>query len=306
MSGLLECIFGLAAAAVILPVEGAIAVTSWAAEQKEIAANAEKEEKLRREEKAKALIEENERLEEEANRRAIESQKRIAEAKQQQMLEYEIMKLEEEEKRKEEECKKRDELIKERLRREKEEEEKRIADFDANFDSIVEGLIEKREQEIVVEKFEEVLEEMGYDLIAKNESKDDSGEVEATSEMYSFSDGVGLQVIEYDGQVSLEVVGIGTVDRAASEDEKEYIKENMHKLCKKFPEIEERLAKKGVIRRGTLYLEQPEDLSARVQNMSIYDETSEIKTLSETMKKKGNSDGTEESVSLHKVQHKNS
>lgn len=176
----------------------------------------------------------------------------------------------------------------ERKRREQKQREDCAAEFnaaeEAEFQRLLEQQMKRREQEIIAEAIDETLEEMGYELVASMTPKVQTEEP-FKAQVFSFADGVGIQVMEANGQVSMEVVGLGTNNRFPTAQEAEYLTNQMEDFCGAYKELEEKLAKKGVIRAASIRRHKPDKKFARILNMSTFEQKKDVKTLQTVMKK---------------------
>lgn len=207
----------------------------------------------------------------------------------------------EEQRRREEMERLRLELEKERRREEerkrKQEEERRQKELrkaeneafnkqeEEAFEALLQKMYHKREQQIVAEAIEETMEEMGYDLIAVHASSENA-DVDVSAQVYSFSNGTGIQVMEHGGQVSLEVVGIGTNNRLPDEEERLYLEGQMTDFCEAYEELEERLEKKGIIKSQMIFHKKPDKKYARILNISVLEQKKQVETLQSILKQK--------------------
>lgn len=143
-----------------------------------------------------------------------------------------------------------------------------------------------KEEEYIAETIDEVMKEMGYSLIGKREvAKKRSGK-RFRDELYTFKEGTGVN-IRYDdnGQISMELGGIDTVDRIPNDSEKTKICGDMVEFCGKFNEFEKRLAAKGVVCKGRIKHYPPSEEFATIVNVSDYDSTSSFSTLQTNTRK---------------------
>jgi len=228
-----------------------------------------------------------ERKREEMRRLREEAKKRIKE---------EIRKKEEERRKKEEERKKREEEAKrqaeeERRREEKEREERAAfcdelnAEVEAQIAQLTEFLYKKREQEIIAETIGEAMEELGYDLIASTGAAAED-EVPVQAQVFSFSDGVGIQMIENGERISMEVVGIGTNNRRPTEEEAAYLEHQMEEFCNAYEKLDEVLKAKGIVKAATIRRLPPDKKYARILNMEQFTSSpnEKVSTLQTVMK----------------------
>lgn len=147
-----------------------------------------------------------------------------------------------------------------------------------------EKLLKKREQEIIAQAIEEAMVELGYDLIAAVEPKvEEENPVQA--QLFSFADGVGVQVIENGERISMEVVGLGTNNRRPTEAEGEYLENQMADFCDAYTKLEEKLKEKGIVKSNTIHHLPPNKKYARILNMENFEQKKEVTTLQTIMKK---------------------
>ncbi len=201
--------------------------------------------------------------------------------------------------------------LREELQRKRKEEEqqrkleKRNREFNASveteYEALFEELFEKREQHIIAKAIDEAMEEMGYHLIASMTPKDDEEEP-ISAQIYGFSDGTGIQIMEANGQVSLEVVGLGTNDRIPTEKESEYLEQQMSTFCLAYNDLESKLNKKGIERKSVIYHQKPNKQFSRILNVLNFDQIQEIKTLQQYFMKKDVVNNEPDVLLLQKVQ----
>lgn len=220
---------------------------------------------------------EEERRRREEERRRLEEERRKAEEKRLRLAAEERRRREEERRRQEEE----------RLRRIKARAdfaEEQNADVEARFQAYLEEMYQKKEQEIVAKAIDEALEEMGYEMVASMTPKV-ATDKHVQAHVYEFDEGVGIQVLEANGQVSMEVVGIGTNNRFPTEREKEYLEGQMERFCDAYDTLNEKLAAKGIVKAAEVRHNRPDKQFARILNVSSFEAQREVETLQNVMKK---------------------
>lgn len=175
-------------------------------------------------------------------------------------------------------------------RREKEAKERREreeynisynADLEKRVAELREKMFKKREQEIIAEAIDEAMEEMGYDLIA---STDRECEAPVQAQVFSFSEGVGVQVIENAGRISMEIVGIGTNNRKPTESESAYLETKMVDFCQSYQILEQKLRQKGIVKAEKIHHFPPDKKYARILNVDNFAQKKEATTLQMHMK----------------------
>lgn len=188
--------------------------------------------------------------------------------------------------------------IEEQLRQERERES--IAyntRMNEEWEVFLESLYECCEREIIAEAMDEAMEELGYDLIATLEPK---GEVDVPirAQVFSFSEGVGIQVVENEGRISMEVVGLGTNNRKPTEGESEYLEEKMEEFCNSFELLEKKLQEKGIVKSTVIHRLPPSKKYARILNLENFFAQEEVETLQMRMEKERKKKEMKENASL--------
>lgn len=148
-----------------------------------------------------------------------------------------------------------------------------------------EELLKKREQEIIAEAIDEAMEELGYDLIASKATEKDEA-VYVQAQVFSFTDGVGVQVVETEDRISMEIVGIGTNNRRPTEHECAYLESKMGDFCDTYEKLEEKLKEKGIVKANTIHRLPPDKKYARILNVENFENKKETTTLQTVIKKK--------------------
>lgn len=136
---------------------------------------------------------------------------------------------------------------------------------------IEEHLLEDREQEYIAACLDEVMIEMGYDLIGSRTVTKKSGKW-FRSELYTFCEGTAVNVTySSDGQIAMELGGLDHEDRLPAEEEVDVLVEDMESFCADFEEIERRLAAKGIIPGTRIAMSPPKAEYAAIINAEDYD-----------------------------------
>ena len=118
---------------------------------------------------------------------------------------------------------------------------------------------------------DEVMSEMGYDVIGHREVTKKSGK-HFKSELFSYSDGTAVNVTMTDGgHIAMELCGLDDVDRTPDLDESNRLCEHMENFCEDFGEIERRLAQRGVIVRSRIQRLPPSVEYAQILNVNDYE-----------------------------------
>lgn len=153
-----------------------------------------------------------------------------------------------------------------------------IADLKAEISKLEAEALENSEQEYIAETIDEVMKEMGYDLIGSREVTKKSGK-RFRDELYTFSEGTAVN-IRYDnqGKIAMELGGIDSADRLPSSSEASRLEDEMVAFCDKFTEFEKRLAAKGIVCKNRVSHLPPKAEYAQIINTSDYDMKTEVET----------------------------
>lgn len=132
------------------------------------------------------------------------------------------------------------------------------------------ALVKQQEQEYIDECVNEVMTEMGYDLIGERVVKKRSGK-KFRNELFTFNEGTAVNVTySSDGQISMELGGISREDRVPNPEECEMLTQDMESFCSEFKEFEKRLRAKGVVVNNRIALSPPSAEYAAIINVSDY------------------------------------
>lgn len=117
---------------------------------------------------------------------------------------------------------------------------------------------------------DEVMSDMGYDVIGSREVMKKSGR-HFKNELFSYADGTAVNVtLADDGSVAMELCGLDEVDRTPEFSESEKLCEHMEAFCEDFDEIERRLAEKGVVLSHRIQRLPPSAEYAQILNVRDY------------------------------------
>lgn len=143
--------------------------------------------------------------------------------------------------------------------------------IDAEIKRIEQQLIKQREQEYIHESVDEVLSDMGYELIGSREVRKKSGK-QFRNELYTFNEGTAVNVTySSDGQISMELGGLAREDRIPSQEESKMLVKDMESFCSEFSEFEKRMLAKGIVVGNRIALSLPTADYAAIINLSDYD-----------------------------------
>ena len=153
---------------------------------------------------------------------------------------------------------------KDRIFAEKEELEVAIAELEA-------ALIKQQEQSYISDCVDEVMADMGYDLIGHREVRKRSGK-RFKNELYQFGEGTAVNVTySPEGQISMELGGIAREDRIPSEEETSVLTQDMETFCSEFAEFERKMKERGVIVGNRVAMMPPTAEYAAIINVSDYE-----------------------------------
>ena len=132
------------------------------------------------------------------------------------------------------------------------------------------------EKSYISKCLDEVMSDMGYDVIGRREVTKKSGK-HFKNELFSYEDGTAVNVtLSDDGHIAMELCGLDDTDRLPEADESEKLCEQMESFCEDFGEIERRLAEKGVILRNRIQRLPPSVEYAQILNVSDYKITGDV------------------------------
>lgn len=143
---------------------------------------------------------------------------------------------------------------------------------------------EAEEQAYISQCIDEVMLEMGYNLIGSREVTKKSGK-HFRNELYLFDEGTAVNVTKSDdGQITMELGGLDNADRIPTASESHQLCENMCEFCEDYEEIEKRLAKKG-IKTKRISILPPEEQYAQIINVEDYNMKEDVEHFEATQKR---------------------
>ncbi len=149
--------------------------------------------------------------------------------------------------------------------------ESAITELTEEVEKLEVSLIRQIEQEHIQESVDEVLEEMGYELIGSRTVRKKSGK-QFRSELYTFNEGTAVNVTySSDGQISMELGGLAREDRIPTEEETQVLTQDMESFCGEFAEFERRMRERGIIVGKRIVLSPPTAEYAAIINVTDYD-----------------------------------
>ena len=130
--------------------------------------------------------------------------------------------------------------------------------------------IQAEEQAYISNAIDEVMMEIGYQLIGNRSVTKKNGR-RFRSELYTFSEGTAVNITHSsNGQIAMELAGIDTTDRQPTDAESNLLCTEMENFCVAFSEFEKRLAEKGVISKHISLL-PPTSEYAQIININDYE-----------------------------------
>lgn len=127
------------------------------------------------------------------------------------------------------------------------------------------------EQTYISWSVDEVMAEMGYEVIGHRQVRKKSGK-KFHSKLLTYEDGTVINVTESsNGQITMEIGGTDGKDRLPDANERVALRKTMESFCSDFHEIEERLSARGVILNTRLSMAPPEEAYAQIINLNDYE-----------------------------------
>lgn len=150
-----------------------------------------------------------------------------------------------------------------------------IAILDAKIKETDEIIRHRDEQAYISQCVDEAMQEMGYTVAGNREVVRRNGK-RFRNELYLFDEGTAVNVTySSDGQITMELGGIGTDDRLPTDAESASLASDMRNFCDDYYEIERRLRKKGIVTRRISIL-PPQEQYAQIINVSDYNLSAEV------------------------------
>lgn len=162
-----------------------------------------------------------------------------------------------------------------------------LDNLQAEIKRLEEIALEQRKEAYIRNAIAEVMEEMGYEILASKDITKKSGK-QIKKSIFKYGEGSGIQVIDDNGSITMEVVGFNRGnDRLASDEETDFLLDEQKDFCNSFAIMEEKLKKKGVNRVPIMHM-QPAKEHAKLINLDNYNSNKENITLvnERTAKKK--------------------
>lgn len=150
--------------------------------------------------------------------------------------------------------------------------EEAFTEMEKEIERLEMAIVRMQEQDYVSECVDQVMTEMGYDLIGSREVVKKKTGKRFRNELFTFNEGTAVNVTySSEGQISMELGGIAREDRIPSQEETEILTQDMQTFCGEFAEFERRLKDKGVVINRRIALSPPSAEYAAIINVSDYD-----------------------------------
>ena len=150
-----------------------------------------------------------------------------------------------------------------------------IAILDTKIKETEEILQHQDEQAYISKCVDEAMQEMGYSVAGSREVVRRNGK-RFRNELYLFDEGTAVNVTySSDGQITMELGGIGMDDRLPTEAESASLASDMRTFCDDYYEIERRLLKKGIVTERISIL-PPDAQYAQIINVSDYNLSTDV------------------------------
>lgn len=147
--------------------------------------------------------------------------------------------------------------------------------LDAKIKETEDVIRQQEEQAYISQCLDEAMQEMGYTVAGNREVVRRNGK-RFRNELYLFDEGTAVNVTySSDGQITMELGGIGMDDRLPTEAESASLTSDMRTFCDDYYEIEQRLRKKGVVTKRISIL-PPEAQYAQIINVSDYNLSADV------------------------------
>ena len=157
--------------------------------------------------------------------------------------------------------------------------------------------LKTKEEAYICQCIDEAMAEMNYSVIGSRNVTKKNGK-KFRNVLYMFDEGTAVNVTySSDGQISMELGGIGDEDRMPTDAESASLEEDMRSFCDDYYEIEKKLKAKGIEPRHISHL-PPEAQFAQIINVSDYEMTEDVSQY-EAKKSKRRQGGTA-GATLHK------
>ena len=158
-----------------------------------------------------------------------------------------------------------------------------ITFYQAKTLELQELLLKRRTREAVMRTVDQVMAEMGYELVASRDVVKKSGK-QYRDELYVYGEGTAISVVHTsDGQLTMELGGMDYGDRTPTEEEARGMAQQMVSFCVDFEAITEELKRRGLDLK-TVTLLPADERYATIINLEDYEVRGKVETISEAKK----------------------
>lgn len=162
-----------------------------------------------------------------------------------------------------------------------------ISELKSMIKELEEQMAYKNEQAYISDCLDEAMQEMGYQMVGTRSVTKKSGRT-FKNELYLFDEGAVVNVTySGEGQITMELGGVDTEDRIATENECRNLADDMRAFCDDYYEIERRLRKKGIVTKKISIL-PPDEEYAQIINVSDYNVLTTLEKYEEHRDRKQN------------------
>lgn len=155
--------------------------------------------------------------------------------------------------------------------------------YKSKTEELQEILLKRRTREMVMKTVDEVMEEMGYDLLATRDVVKKSGK-QYHDELFVYNEGTAISVVQSsEGQITMEIGGLDYGDRMPTDREAQDMSATMLSFCMDYDKITEALKRHGFDMKQVSRL--PADPQyAMIINLDDYNVTGTAQTITEVKK----------------------
>lgn len=158
----------------------------------------------------------------------------------------------------------------------------------AEINALEQAVYKQQEQAYISDCVDEVMQEMGYELIGSREVKKRSGK-RFKNELFTFNEGTAVNITySPDGQIAMELGGLSREDRIPTSEESSVLTEDMETFCGEFAEFERRMRARGINLGTRIALSPPSAEYATIINLNDYniDSSVQVSEIAVSTKKK--------------------
>lgn len=147
--------------------------------------------------------------------------------------------------------------------------EKGIKEMKAAVKQLEEEAAAEREKEYIRSAIDAAMREMGYQLVG-DRTVIKRTRTQVRHDLYSLENGTAVDVTySENGQIAMELGGIGTSDRVPTSEESEQLVQDMHTFCGHYSQLERKLEQRGVLTKRVSVM-PPASEYAQIFNIGDY------------------------------------